>query len=112
MGSNPRFSVIMLGSVNLKLSSKGYLYLEECYNVHNIVNTISISFLDMMGYVLNFKNKYCSIYFRSKFIAIKPLIKGLYLADISFYSLQLYVALMKSKQSVNEAYSSITNLAY
>ena len=105
MRNGARVFAVALGSVNLKLPSEDFLSLEECYYVPCIVkNIIPVSCLDKMGYALTFKNKCCSIYFGSKLIAITPLVSGLYMIDVSFYNLQVDIALKKSKQSVNESY--------
>ena len=69
MGNGARVVVVALGSVNLKLPSKDFLSLEECYYFPCIVkNIISLSCIDKMGYALNFMNKCCSIYFGRKLV--------------------------------------------
>ena len=91
--------------MNLKLPSGDYLSLEECHCVPSIgKNIISVSCLDKMGYTLIIKNKCCSIYLGSKLVVSTPLVNGLYVIDVSYYNLQMDVALKKSKQGVNEAY--------
>ena len=37
-----------------------------------VTNIILVSFLEKMGYILVMKDKYCSIYFRSKLVATTP----------------------------------------
>ena len=105
MGNGARVATMALGVVNLNLPSGDYLYFEECYYVPSIVkNIISVSCLDKMGYTLILKDKCCSIYLGSKLVFTVPLVNGLYLIDVSFYNLQMDVALKKSKQGVNKAY--------
>ena len=105
MGNDARVVVVALGVVNLKLSSRDYLSLEECHYVPSIVkNIISVSFFDKMGYTLIIKDKCCSIYLGSKLVSTAPLLNGLYVIDVSSYNLQIDVTLKESKHGVNEAY--------
>ena len=78
MGNDTRVIIVELGVMNLKLSSRDYLSLEVCHYVPSIVeNIISVSILDKMSYTLIINGKCCSIYFRSKLVAMTPLINRL-----------------------------------
>ena len=80
--------VFMLGSMNLKLPFKNYIYLEECYYViSRVKNIISFSCLEKMGYTFTLKNQCCSIYFKSKSISSTSLVNGLCLVNVSSYNL-------------------------
>ena len=57
-----------------------------------------------MSNTLTIKNKFRSIYFRSKLVVTTRLVNGLYLIDVSSYNLQVGLSSKKSKQSKNEAY--------
>ena len=97
MGNGAGVAALTLGVVNLKLSSGDYLSLEECYYVPSIVkNIISVSCLDKMRYTLIIRDKCCSVYLGSKLVVTAPLVNGLYLIDVSYYNLQIDVALKKS----------------
>ena len=105
MGNGARVVAMVLRVMDLKLSSKYFLSLEESSYVHSIVkNIISISCLDKMGYTLIIEDTFCSIYLRSKLVATTPLVNGLYLINVSSENPKIDVALKKSKQDVIEAY--------
>ena len=69
MGNGAKVVAIVVGEVNLRLTSENILVLDTCYYVPSIIkNIISISCLNKLGYRFISENNGCSILLNDEII--------------------------------------------